>query len=358
MSKWQYVHIIDELERHGHKITVYNPLAYKSPEEANENLIPYIKSSKIKFDIFLNCESDGFLYASTVDEICKTGLATVLICFDNLHAPHLHKKMASHFDLVWLTSYETKWLFEKWGCKKIIFQTYAANPFNFSPHWKNPVHSVCFIGSPYGSRIPILNALTQSEINCDVYTNSLIYKEKAANKNKIPNVKISPVEEIRRALSFDIGRKVLYAALLNRTVLKNKSTLNKNKFLSVHPSVSFDAMQEIYSNNALSLNITALRFTYLLKNPLHKIHLRTFEIPMCGGLEISPYTDELAGYFEDRKEIVLYKSEEEFISKSRFYLDPKNDALILQMKENARKRAENEHTWMNRFNKVFEILKK
>ena len=356
MSQWQYTHIFDELERHGHHITVYNPLAYRTPDEANENLIPYITSSKIKFDIFLNCESDGFLYPESVKAINNLGLATVLLCFDNLHAPHIHKKIAPLFDLVWLTSFETKWLFEKWGCKNILFQTYAANPYSFTPHWGTPVHSVCFIGSPYGSRINILNTLTQAEVNCDVYTDALENKGKSAGKSKIPNVKVSPIEEVRRALSFDIGRKVLYSALLNKSFLKTKSILSQNEFLAIHKSVSFDEMQDIYSNSALSLNITVLRNTYLLKNPLHKIHLRTFEIPMCGGLEIAPFSEELAGYFEDGKEIVLYKSEEEFISKSKYYLDSKNDSLCLQMKQNARKRAENEHTWINRFNRVFESI--
>jgi hypothetical protein len=355
MSKWQYIHILDELERNGHQVIIYNPLAYKTPEESNENLIPYIKSSKVKFDLFMNCESDGYLFTSSVTAIQNLGLTTLLICFDNLHAPHIHKKMASLFDIVWITSLETKYLFELWGCKKIIFQPYAANPYTFTPHWKLPKPSVCFIGSPYGTRINILNTLTQSEVNCDVYADSISNKEKG-KKNQIQNIKIPAIERVMRALSFQIGRKVLYADLLNKSILNHKSILNINDFLSIHPSVSFEEMQDIYSNSSLALNITVLRNTYLLKNPIHKIHLRTFEIPMCGGLEIAPFSEELAGYFEDGKEIVLYKSEEEFISKAKFYTDSMNDTLCSQMKRNARKRAENEHTWMNRFNNIFESI--
>lgn len=355
MSQWQYIHIFDELERSGHHITVYNPLAYKNPEDANKNLIPFIKKSKTKFDLFMNCESDGFLFPSSIISIHNLGLATLLICFDNLHAPYIHKRIAPLFDLVWLTSIETKWMFEKWGCKNIIFQTYAANPYTFKPNWTTPKHSVCFIGSPYGSRTNILNTLTASNINCDVYADTLSNKQNG-KKNTIPNIKVSLLEEIRRALSFDIGRKVLYSKIVNKYGLRNQSELNESDCLTIHPSVSFEEMQQIYSNNSLSLNITVLRDTYLLKKPLNKMHLRTFEIPMCGGLEIAPYSEELAGYFEDGKEIVLYNSDEEFISKSRFYLDSKNDTLTIKMKQNARKRAENEHTWMNRFNNIFQNL--
>ncbi len=355
MSKWQYIHIFDELEHYGHRVTVYNPLSYKNPEEANEKLIPFILNSKSKFDLFLNCESDGFLFSTTVEEVKKIGLPTVLICFDNLHAPHLHKKIASVFDIVWLTSFETKWMFEKWGCKNIVVQTYAANPFKFSPNWGSSKSVVSFIGSPYGSRIPVLNFLTQSKIPCNVFSNAL--SESNQKRNNIPNIKISLVEEIFRALSFDIGRKVLLAALLNRTIMKNKTKLDVNDFLHIYPSVSFSEMQNVYSDSALSLNINDLRYTYLLKNPLYKIHLRTFEIPMCGGLQISHYTKELTEYFEDEREIVLYNSNEELISKSKFYLDPKNETLVKRMKQAARKRAESDHTWMKRFNNIFDKLK-
>jgi len=187
------------------------------------------------------------------------------------------------------------------------------------------MHSLSFIGTPYGSRVNKLNLLTQAKIPCDVYADSLLIKENAKKKDNLSFNKqqqfFSLTKEISRALRFTIGRKVLYAALLNSSLFKNESQLNRNKFLNAHPSVSFQDMQRIYSNSLLSLNITELRNTYVLRNPIHKLHLRTFEIPMCGGLEISSYTDELAEYFEDGKEIVLYKSQEEFISKSKFYLE-------------------------------------
>ena len=74
---------------------------------------------------------------------------------------------------------------------------------------------------------------------------------------------------------------------------------------------------------------------------------------MSGGLQITGYTEELAVYFEDNKEIILCKDDEEFRDKAMFYLDPHNDRLRKEMKIAARARAEKEHTWMNRFQKVF-----
>jgi spore maturation protein CgeB len=111
-------------------------------------------------------------------------------------------------------------------------------------------------------------------------------------------------------------------------------------------------MCNIYSNHSLSLNITELRDTYLLKKPIHKIHLRAFEIPMSGGLQFASYTEELASYFEENREIVLYRCHEEMIEKAKFYLNSKNEKLIQNMKMSARKRAESEHTWSKRLQNI------
>ena len=350
MHQWQRVHIFEELEKNGHQIEVFNPLTYSSTEEANEKLCDYLKTKC--FDLFMTCVSSEIIFGETIQEVKKIGLPTLLICFDNLHAPFMHKAIAPFFDIVWLTSQETIGMFEKWGCKNIIFQTYAANPFNFKPYWGEIDNSISFIGSPYGGRVNKLNKLTQSNLLCKVYSNSLTESNK--DKGEVVNKDyLKLLKKTLEMLTFNTGRKVLHGAIKNKLFHLNESILDRNKYLEGLPSVSFLEMQKTYSNSSLSLNITELRNTYVLSTPIHKMHLRTFEIPMSGGLQIASYTEELASYFKEDKEIVLYKSEDELISKAKFYLDPKNDALSSQMKKNARERAAAEHTWMNRFDNIF-----
>jgi len=352
MSQWQRIHIFDELSHYNYNIDVFNPLDYESYDESNEKLIKSINKCNVKYDIFMTCVGSDSIYSETIDKIKKLGLPTLLICFDNLHAPYMHKKIAPHFDLVWLTSYETKLMFENWGCQNIVVQPYAANPFQFKPYWKETISSVSFIGTPYGGRINKLNLLTNSNIQCDVFTDNIATK---ANIKKINFYQYNDLYiNLINSLKFKIGRKVLLGAIINKLFNKN-SVLESNSNLILNPSVSFDEMQYLYSNYALSLNITELRNTYILKKPVHKLHLRTFEIPMCGGIEIASYTDELSTYFEDGKEIVLYKSEDELISKTKFYLDKKNIDICLRIREKARKRAESDHTWMCRF-KILDSL--
>ena len=348
MNQWQRFHFIDELQRSGHTITVFNPLQYPTIDEANEMLPRFILQSKIKFDVFINPAASSLLYKQTIQAINAIGLPSLLICFDNLHAPFIHKDIAPFFDLVWLTSSETEYLFKKWGCTT-IFQPYAANPSFFKPEFGKEINSISFIGTLYDDRVHRINQLTMNSVPCTLYSSMF-----SKHDNPTPGKQLKKAEMISllyKLSQFKLGRKVAYARVLDK-INSKKNILFKNDFLETLPSVPFEQVNSIYSNQALSLNITELRNTFNLKYPIHKLHLRTFEIAMCGGLQIAPYVEELSAYFKDGEEIILCKDDEEFISKSKFYLRPENGSLRLKMKHNARKRAEAEHSWHHRFSAV------
>lgn len=355
MYQWQRIHFFDELERSGVHFITFNPLNYRNMDEANEKLVEKIKETP-GIDMFMNCDDSSCLYPETMKSIQKLGIPSLLICWDNLHTPYKHKSIAPLFDVVWITSNETRCLFEKWGCKNIVFQSFAANPYNFVPKWKEQLSTVGFIGSPYGSRVNKLNDLLDAGIQCDVFSKSLFCKGYNTSLGKKQSFDIVDVAiKASRYARFPIGRKVLYTTIKNK-LIKHSQLKVDSIYLGKHDSVSDEEMVRLYSKFALSLNITELRDTYIAKTPIHKVHLRAFEIPMSGGLQFATYNDELASYFKEDEEIVFYRTKEEMLDKAKYYLDDKNSKIVIAMKEKARKRAVEEHTWSIRFTKVFSIL--
>lgn len=352
MHQWQRIHIFDELGRSGHIIHVFNPLNYSSIEEANECLSSYISKNRNNFNLFMTCVESELLFLETIEDIKRIGLPTLLICFDNLHAPFMHRKIAPFFDLVWLTSHETESMFIKWGCK-VIYMPYAANPYKFLPNVSNEILGVGFIGTPYGSRKEKINNLIKNGIDCYVYSD---VNHGSETKNIIPINYLELAKSFYYLFQFKIGREVIHGALKNNLFRKRNNYLIDNEYLHFNSSVPFHEMNFLYSNFALSLGITELRNTFVLNNPIHKLHLRTFEIPMCGGLQFSSYVEELSNYFEDNKEIIFYKEREEMISKAQFYLKEENASIRRKIKINARIRAEKDHNWTNRFNNIFNQL--
>lgn len=348
MSKWQQHHFFNELAMNGIIVDLFNPLDYPTIKASNEALIDYLKNNDI--DLFMTPYNEDMLYISSLKMINKLSIPSLLICYDNLVIPYHHKNICKFFDLVWLTSYETEGLFKKWGAKS-VFLPYAANPYVFKPKTNNEVSKVCFIGTPYGSRVNMLNDLTSSSVSVDLFSN-------ACKQGTIANVeeKTSNISSAFINLSkFKYGRRVLLGAIKNK--LLNSHTIdNDSNFISFKPPVPVENLGEMYSKYALSLSSTAARNTGSLKNPLHIVNLRSFEIPMSGGIQFCQYNKELASYYMDEKEIIFYNNKNDMIDKAHYYLSDERKALRDEIKRSARLRSEKDHCWMARFQVLFNEL--
>lgn len=352
MTQWQRFHFLDELTQAGHQISYFNPLKFGSAAAAHEQLISRIKKATVRFDLFLNASPDHLLHKETVLKIKELGMPTLLICFDNLHAPWIHRSMAPLFDLVWLTSHETTYLFKKWGCTT-IFQPYAANPRLFRHEPGPEIPGAVFIGTLYDDRVHRINQLTGAGVQITLYSDGLMSGDKVQAGTKLTPSGMALT--LLRLAAFNPGRRIALGRIINK-IRSGRNRLVRNDWLNVLPSVPFEEVNRIYSNFQLSLNITELRDTFHLDPPVHKLHLRTFEIAMCGGLQIAPRVPELAGYFADGTEIILCDSHEDFVAKARYWTRPDKEAERLKIKHQARRRAEREHTWSHRFQAVLTAL--
>lgn len=357
MYQWQRLGPIGELESAGHEVITFNPAPYPTLAEATEAALEALGDAG-PIDLFMTCDDQDTIHTSVIEAASARGIPTVLICWDNIELPYKQRRIAPLFDLVWLTSAETAYLFERWGCRQTLFMPYAANPLVYTPRrGEQPIRRVGFIGSPYGSRTNKLNALTAGDIPVSVYSNALVskgYNQSFGTGRK----KFDPLDILVKAsryMRFPIGRRVFAAAILNK--LKPGARLDTaSPLLEGHASVEFDEMCRLYSAHTLSLNISELRDTYVLRHPIHKLHLRTFEIPMCGGLQFTSRTSELLTYFDEGTEIITYSSDEEMVDKARYWLSPERDSTVARMKEAARTRAAACHTWTARFDRIFAAL--
>jgi hypothetical protein len=351
MTEWQSVNFIDEWLTSGHFVEILE-VDYRDPELAEHVIITSIKEGS--FDLFISACDDHVVSKSIADALARKGLPSLLICFDNLSVPFKHKVCCKFFDLVWLTSSETRYLFDKWKAKT-IFMPYAANPFKYYPCNGPEIGSVSFLGTCYGSRLAKIEDMVKRGINIELYGgNYLVPQSENPAKNMLRNMS-SSIKNIGRLASFEIGRRSLVAAAkksFNTLTLSDEMKL----LVSNASKISFSQASEVHSRSMASLNISELWNTYLLKKPVHKLHLRTFEIPMSGGLQIASRTNEILEYFEENKEIILYDDMDELVEKLDFYLAPDKVIFREELKQSARKRAIAEHSWMCRFSKVFSEL--
>ena len=352
MFQWQRVHIIDELSKHGVEFETFNPLVYSGPDEANEKFVKRIKQGG--FDLLLSgvCY-EGIIYPEVLSATNQQGRPSLLICWDNLTVPMYDKKQCKLFDLVWLTCKETSQLYDRWGAKYIV-QPYAANPTAFVYRKGKIIRKACFLGTPYGSRPLMINALTQSGVDVDLYFGGRKTIQEKRIVVRYDIVHPSYYKIFLHRLTYAEGRKIIMGAIKNK--MFGSQTIQENDNLHYFPSVPASEISSVYSEHAISLASTSTNHTDFLKNPLKIVNLRSFEIPMSGGLALCKYNPELADYFEEGKEILFYHTNEDLIEKARYYTTVASETELMQMKSLARLRAEGEHTWWHRFTKVFDEL--
>jgi len=114
--------------------------------------------------------------------------------------------------------------------------------------------------------------------------------------------------------------------------------------------VSTEEMIHIYSRSKINLGfggIAGSKDIYCLKG-------RDFEIPMSGGFYLTEYHPELENCYDLEKEIVTYTDFEDIVLKIRYFLS--NPEKADDKRKKGFKRAQSEHTWEMRFEKIFKLM--
>ena len=108
-----------------------------------------------------------------------------------------------------------------------------------------------------------------------------------------------------------------------------------------------DSPPRIYRNSQMNLGIglcTATETQTTVKN-------RDFECPGVGACYVTTYNWELVNHYDLGKEILCYRSVEELIEMYSYYRKRPQDCL--RIAQAAYRRSAAEHTWEQRFRKIF-----
>lgn len=112
--------------------------------------------------------------------------------------------------------------------------------------------------------------------------------------------------------------------------------------------VNYDTeMPLVFRNSKINLNIT-------LRTILSGIPLRCMDIMGAGGFLLSNYQPELAEYFVDGEEMVMYTGRQDLLDKVTYYLN--NDEERISIAINGQKKIEKEYSYDIMLDKIFNIV--
>ncbi len=300
---------------------------------------------------------DGMCEPGVLEEIRKTGTPTANFSCNNVHQFYLVEPIIDCFDF---NLYSEKAAGEKFSGRrsKAIWWPMASNPRYFHPVKTKFRHDVSFVGACYAGRLEEAHQLLLHGLPLKVFGPGWIPGEPApvppphrssllGDLTRVIKRRLRPpVEGSRPSLQENARRKMQEASMaLSRYSLELfPGAYNK--------PLADSKMIEMYSASRINLGFLEVFDGHdPVRRRLWHMHLRDFEVPLCGGLYCTDYSDEMAEMFEPDKEVITCRGLQERIEKLRYYLGHPGQAKAIR--QAGYRRALRDHTYQKRFRNLF-----
>lgn len=277
-----------------------------------------------KIDMFFSYLYSASILPEIIDEIRNIGIVTINFYCNNIHQFDLVSEIAPHYDYCMFPEREALQKYIDVGANPVHIQM-AANPDFYKPYDLKREYDVTFVGQNYLFRQNYAEYLYKKGIDIHAWGPGW---ERALRPNNVSLV---------NRIKFKIG--------LNKSVLPNTN---------INGPLIDNELVKNYSRSKISLNFSEV--TIQDKNEdfgklKRHIRLRDFEAPMSGAFYMTGYQEEIKEYYKIGKEIICYETKEDLLDKVRYYLKHQDEAETIRIA--GHKRALKDHTWDNRFKKLF-----
>ena len=315
--------------------------------------------------LFLSYFYNSHFDPAGFEEIRRMGIPTVNFYCNSIYQFELVSEIAAKVDYAWHAEKEARSLYLKIGANPVWVQM-GADPEVYRPLPQQTVQpKACFVGQKYADRDRWLSALVNAQVPVDVFgpgwgANGV---EKVAGAPVQParvlNRKQSPpgtLASYMEAFEENIRAQGLFGGLARtwRQLGHRRHTRKLSPLFSpiAKGAIPFQKIGSVFSSYEVILNFSNV---WADGRPGSKliphVRLRDFEAPMSRTCYLTGYTDEIAEFYDLKKEIDTYRSPEELVDKARFYLS--HPAEAERLREAGYRRALNDHTWKRRFEKLF-----
>ena len=130
----------------------------------------------------------------------------------------------------------------------------------------------------------------------------------------------------------------------------HKTHLKDNNKVNIFPIASRSEFWYLNQKYRVQLNLFR-KYNYGSHN------MRTFEIPAVGGIQLTPYSEEQASFFEQNKEIFFFKDDEDMVVQVKKLISSSQEE-ISQIRTAARKRSmESGYSFKDRSKTVYNVFK-
>lgn len=309
-ESYEYVNFYDTLKRMGHEVIFFDFMQTMSDlgqVKMNSKLLEVAQKFSPNIAI-VSLYTDQLL----PDTISLLRTVTKTLCFfhDDMWRRDFALKWAPYFDFFSSSSVDCERKYQRLGLNHIIHFPFGVNSDLYKPLNLQKKYDVTFVGQFHPYRAWLIKKLRKKGIDARAF-----------------------------GRGWDSG------------------------------ALSHDQMMQVFSQSKINLNLsnsTSWDARYLLSSPrglvdrirsqkdVEQLKARHFEIPACGGFELSYYVDGLERYYEIDEEIGVFISPDDLIVKVQDYLSDESAREIIAQR--GYERTLRDHTYAKRFDEVFSIM--
>lgn len=301
------------------------------------------------FALFFAYLMDGMVEPAAIDEIRKISVPTCNFSCNNAHQFDLVDEISPHFDYNLHSEKDARDKFLVIGANPLWWPM-ASNPKYFKPADVPRTIQASFVGANYALRARYIAHLLENGIDAHAFGPGWV----GGARTRWRSLAKRYLFLWHTLSSIDPQKQSAASAKLGDHDYRR--CLNARFPANMHPPVTDDELIALYSRSHVSLGFLEVYDRHDPSRPVTQhLHLREFEAPMSGALYCTGYMEELAEMFEPDKEVLVYRNQHELLDKVRFYLAHPDQAEMIR--QAGRKRALAEHTYHDRFRKLFKTLR-
>lgn len=314
-------------------------------------------------DLFLCYFYNAHFDPAGFDELRRLGIRTINFFCNSIYQFELVAAIAAKVDVSWHAERDARARYLAVGARPVWVQM-GADPGVYHPVASaRRQASACFVGQRYADRDLWMAALIRAGLPVDIFGSGW----------GAPEPSRSAVSLARSYLGRPTPRPGTAAAYMaaTRAVLMHEGVVAGFRRLGRVAAVKLAARRaaalcapnakgpvplggvaDVFSRYELCLNFSNVWADGRPGSALiPHVRLRDFEAPMCRTCYLTGHTDEIEDFYSVGREIDTYRSSEELVDKSRFYLT--HPAQAERLRDAGYRRALRDHTWSQRFQQLF-----
>jgi spore maturation protein CgeB len=315
-------------------------------------------------NLFLSYFYNSHFDPEGFDELRRMGIPSVNFYCNSMYQFDLVRGVARGADFAWHAEKGARQLYLNAGANPIWVQM-AADPNLYRPIPGIPrLRKACFVGQRYCDRDRWIAKLVRSGVPVEVYGAGWKGPERETTGSDTSDFEFSylgrsrPAPGSLQSYSSVLHQNIAFAGLC-RGLLRSARQLKfrhetRSMTCSIAPAARGVAgdVAAVFAKHEVCLNFSNVWADGRPGSQLiPHVRLRDFEGPMCRTCYLTGHNDEIEEFYDIGREIDTYRSQDELVEKTRFYLDHCDAAE--KLREAGYRRAVRDHTWKMRFQDLF-----